>query len=104
MPKAYLPIEFVRGLELRDIKCAALSDELYVASPGGRIVERDEHHVGKVHAGELDLQHPGCGLDLGLQTMRRPTKHHHRTCKLAYELLALYDLRNMAGDLQGSSV
>lgn len=97
---AYLPVHLVCLLELVDVERAALADELDVAGAGRDVVERDEHHVGQVHARAGDVEHARRREDLRLQPVRRPAEHHERPRELADELLPLDDLRHMSCDLQ----
>ena len=99
MTSTNLPVKFVRLLQLPNIQCASLADELDAASARTGVVERDEHNVRQVHARQLDVEHVGRRLDLGLQPVRRPAEHHHRACEFEDELLPTYDLGDVPRDL-----
>jgi hypothetical protein len=72
-----LPIERICIVELPKVKRASLTDEPDTTCTCRAVVKADEQHVREVEAAEFYVQHVGCGLDLGLETMRRTPKHHH---------------------------
>ena len=92
----YLPVQLVRVVQLVQRERRTLANELDGARRGGLVVEADKHDIRQVHAADAHVQHPRCRLDLRLQSVRRPTEHHHRARKLEQELLPLDDLGNMA--------
>lgn len=100
----YLPIKLIRILQLPQIQRRPLPDKLDIARARDRIIERDEHHVGEVHARELDVEHARGGLHLRLETVRRRAEHHERARELEDEFLPLDDLGDVAGDLQMAGV
>ena len=95
---AHRPVSLVSIRQLRKIERRRLLDELYITRARNLVVETKQHRIRQIHAAQRNLKHTTRAQYLRLQPMCRPTKHHHRTRKLADERLTRQQVADMPRD------